>query len=236
MTQMQPEHDLVSQGLSVVQAVARRLARRLGGHVQKDDLAGIGNMALLDVARSYDPQRAPFTAYATWRVRCAILDVLRRDTHARSTAVRAAALLASERFAEAQAERPEPEGPTTQEEDHAALASLLKGHAAALAFGLVSGLPDPDVARTPEEHVQEAELAHVVKGVVGALPDRERALIERHYYGGEAFDVIAQDLGISKSWASRLHERAILAVKRAMAGPDEDDAEADPGGEGTRGP
>ena len=39
--------------------------------------------------------------------------------------------------------------------------------------------------------------------------------MERHYYGGEPFDVIAADLGISKSWASRLHERAILAVKVA---------------------
>ena len=219
MIMMHAEHDLVSQGLPVVQAVSRRLARRLGGHVHQDDLAGIGNMALIEVARSYDPQRATFAAYATSRLRWAILDGLRRETHARSTASRAAALLASERFGDAHAERPEPEAPTTQEEDQAALASLLQGHAAALAMGLVSAGPDTELVQTPEEEVQRAELSHVVKSAVGELPERERALIERHYYGGEAFDAIAQDLGISKSWASRLHERAILAVKRAVHGP-----------------
>ncbi len=213
----------MSQGLPVVQAVSRRLARRLGGHVQQDDLAGIGNLALIEVARTYDPTRASFAAYATSRLRWAILDGVRRDTHARSMAARAAAILASDRFAEAQASHPEPEGPTTMEEDQAALADLLSGHAAALAVGLCASLPDPATVQTPEDEVEQAELAHVVRGVVGALPERERALIERHYYGGEPFDTIAQDLGISKSWASRLHERAILAVKRAVAGPGDED-------------
>ena len=226
MTVLSAEHDLMSQGLQVVQAVARRLARRLGGHVQQDDLAGIGNLALIDLTRSYDPARATFAAYATSRVRWAILDVVRRDTHARSMAARAAAILASDRFGEAHASRPEPEGPTTLEEDQAALAGLLSGHAAALAMGLCAAAPDPAAIPTPEEAVGNAELAHVVKGVIGALPERERALIERHYFGDEPFDEIAQDLGISKSWASRLHERAILAVKRAVdgAGPADGDA------------
>jgi RNA polymerase sigma factor for flagellar operon FliA len=232
VTVLRPEHDLMSQGLEVVQAVARRLARRLGGHVQQDDLAGIGNLALIELTRSYDPARATFAAYATSRVRWAILDVVRRDTHARSMAARAAAILAADRFAEAQASHPEPEGPTTLEEDQAALAGFLSGHAAALAMGLCTSAPDPSTIPTPEEAVGQAELAHVVRGVVGTLPERERALIERHYFGGEPFDEIAQDLGISKSWASRLHERAILAVKRAVdgAGPADGDAvpEADP--------
>jgi len=228
VTVLHMEHDLMSQGLQVVQAVARRLARRLGGHVQQDDLAGIGNLALIELARSYDPARATFAAYATSRVRWAILDVVRRDTHARSMAARAAAILASDRFAEAQASHPEPEGPTTQEEDQATLAGLLSGHAAALAMGLCASAPDPATIPTPEEAVGQAELTHVVKGVVGALPERERALIERHYFGGEPFDEIAQDLGISKSWASRLHERAILAVKRAVDGEGPADGDAVP--------
>jgi RNA polymerase sigma factor for flagellar operon FliA len=222
MTVAPAEHDLVSQGLPVVQAVSRRLARRLGGHVHHDDLAGIGNLALVEIARSYDPTRASFTAYATARVRWAILDGVRRETHVRAAASRAAAILASERYAEALAEEPQPDEPTTLEEDQAALASLLQGHAAALALGLTAGLPDPALAVTPEEAVERAELAHVIKGVIGDLPDRERALMERHYFGGEAFDSIADELGISKSWASRLHERAIRAVQRAMGGAEDE--------------
>ena len=215
---MLAERDLISQGLPVVQTVARWLARRLGGHVPLDDLTGIGNLALLNLARTYDPSRASFASYVTSRLRWAILDGLRRETHARSTASRAAALMASERLAEVDSDTATDGAaePTTIEEDQEALRGLLAGQAAALAVGLLATAPDPLMIETPEEELQRAELAHAVKGVVGALPDRERALIERHYYGGEAFDVIARDLGISKSWASRLHERAILAVKQAL--------------------
>ena len=170
-------------------------------------------------------------SYATSRVRWAILDVLRHDSHARSTAARATALLASDRLARAHAESPRPTSPTTLEQDQTALARLLEGHAAALAMGLLVAPPDALTIETPEEQVQRAELAHVVKCVIGALPGRERALLERHYYGGEAFDAIAEDLGLSKSWASRLHARAIMAVKVAIDGGDD----AGPLGDDARG-
>jgi RNA polymerase sigma factor for flagellar operon FliA len=218
---MTAEQDLVSQGLPVVMTVCRQLARRLGGKVPIDDLAGIGNLALLDVARTWDPSRASFAAYAALRLRWAILDGLRRETHGRTIAARAAALMASDRLAEAQDEEPEPEVPTTQDEDEAALSDLLGAHAAALAVGLFATEQAVPMVESPEDVVGKAEAAHKVRGAIGALPDRERALLERHYYGGEPFDVIAQDLGISKSWASRLHERAILSVQRTLLGLDD---------------
>jgi RNA polymerase sigma factor for flagellar operon FliA len=200
--------------------VSRRLARRLGSQVSLDDLVGIGNLALLAIARTWDPSRATFVAYATWRLKYAILDGFRRETHGRIVAARAAALIASERLADARAGAPEPDAPTTLEEDQAALSDLLAGHAAALAIGLVT-VPRDDVLHvdTPEEEVQKAEIAEVVKSAILTLPDRERALMERHYYGGEQFDAIAEDLGISKSWASRLHERAVQAVRQAVDPP-----------------
>jgi RNA polymerase sigma factor for flagellar operon FliA len=215
---MLAENDLVSVGLPVVVKVAKRLARRLGGRVEVDDLTAIGNLALVDAARTFDASRASFAAYVGWRAKYAILDVLRRDTGSRGAASRARAIMASERLSEAQAEVPEPEGPTTVEEDQAALASLLQEQAAALALGLLSAPADPGMVDSPEEVVHRAELASAVKGAVGTLPDRERALIERHYLQDEDFDDIAADLGISKSWASRLHEKAIRAVKEAVAG------------------
>jgi RNA polymerase sigma factor for flagellar operon FliA len=203
--------DLMRQGLPVVQAVARRLARRLGSQVLLDDLVGIGNLALLTIARTWDPSRGTFVAHATWRLKCAILDGLRRETHGRIVTARAAALIASERLADARAGMPDPEGPTTFEDDQAALSDLLASHAAALALGLVS-VPRADL-------VQQAELAEVVRSAVLTLPVRERALMERHYYGGEQFDAIAEDLGISKSWASRLHERAVQRVRYTVDPP-----------------
>jgi RNA polymerase sigma factor for flagellar operon FliA len=45
---------------------------------------------------------------------------------------------------------------------------------------------------------------------VARLPDeRERSLIERHYFDDEQLSTIAEELGVSRPWASRLHARAI---------------------------
>jgi RNA polymerase sigma factor for flagellar operon FliA len=214
---MLAERDLLSQGLPVVQAVSRKLARRLGRHVHVDDLLGIGNAALLEVARSYDPSRANFAAYAATRLRWAILDGLRRETHGRSTAARAAALLASERVGEAYGEVPEPDAPTTIEQDQARLDEMLADHAAALAVGLLATRADPpEDVLTPEEELSRAETWRTLRAAVGSLPERERALVERHYFGDEQFDEIARELGISKSWASRLHQQAMSAIRRAL--------------------
>jgi RNA polymerase sigma factor for flagellar operon FliA len=212
------ETDLVHQGLPVVVAVCRRLARRLGGVVPFDDLTSIGNLALLEVVRTWDPARANFVSYARARLKWAILDGLRRETHGRA-ALRAAALMASDRLAELQAEAPEPTALTTLEEDQAALAGTLADHAAALALGLLGSPIGAHVVESPEEQVGRAEVAHVIRVFIAELPERERSLMERHYYGEEPFDAIARDLGISKSWASRLHERAVHAVKHALQDP-----------------
>ena len=80
-----------------------------------------------------------------------------------------------------------------------------------------SGAERPEAeAQSPEDEAARSELAAQVRMRVSALPERERALVERHYFGDEPFDRIAQDLGISKSWASRLHERAISQLARDL--------------------
>ena len=225
---MLADRDLVRQGLPLVQSVARRIARRLGGFVQVDDLLGIGHVALVEAARSYDPERATFAAYAGSKLKWAMLDGLRRETHGRSATARILAVIASERYGEGA--EPERDEPTTQEEDQAALTAFLDGHAAALALGLMAGPPDPDLvvrrAQNPEDQLSRAQIVHAARAAVATLPERERALVERHYFGGEAFDVIARDLGVSKSWASRLHDRAIDLLSRALRDPSEAEPEA----------
>src|SRR3954471_13945250 len=98
---MVTEADLVREGLPVVEAVSRRVARRLGGLAELDDLLSIAKIALYDVVRSYDPSRAAFTVYASWKLKWAIFDEVRRQTHGRSAAARLSAVMASERYGEA---------------------------------------------------------------------------------------------------------------------------------------
>jgi RNA polymerase sigma factor for flagellar operon FliA len=218
----------VREGLPVLEFVARRLAKRLGGEVPLDDLMALGRPALLEVARTFDPSRAKFSTFAGLKVKWAILDGVRREAmFGRSSALardRANALAASARFSEGLAEmegRAGEEDLATEEVYQGRLRSLLEGHAAALALGLTAGGRDPDGiagGETPEESASREELRRAVAAAIRNLPEREHALIERHYFGDEAFDSIARDLGISKSWASRLHASAIQSLARSLRG------------------
>jgi len=69
---------------------------------------------------------------------------------------------------------------------------------------------------SPEELASKAELAAQVKAIVLGLPDAERTLIERHYFADETIDQAAASLGLSKSWGSRLHARAIERIAREL--------------------
>lgn len=228
---MTPETErLVHEGLPLVPAIARRLIRRLGAvasAVSVDDLVSIGHEALVEAARAYDPARAAFVPYASQRIEWAMRDGIRRETHGRAARARVLALAASDALAAALHERARaaPEGTAIDlaapgPDEGARLRALLDAHAAALAFGLVSAgeaaeLPDP--SEGPEEQTARRELAERARRAVAELPDRERILVERHHFAGEPLDAIAADLGISKSWASRLHGQAIAALAERLA-------------------
>ncbi|MEZ4308846.1 MAG: sigma-70 family RNA polymerase sigma factor [Polyangiaceae bacterium] len=69
---------------------------------------------------------------------------------------------------------------------------------------------------TPEAKLSREELRRDVRSAIEELPERQRALVRRHYFGGESFEAIAGDLGVSKSWASRLHAQAMAQLAEAL--------------------
>ena len=70
---------LVTTHGALVLAIAVNIHSKLPVHVELCDLVQEGMRGLIDAARRYDPSRGvPFTMYAKYRVRGAILDGLRR--------------------------------------------------------------------------------------------------------------------------------------------------------------
>src|SRR5262245_46669905 len=198
---MVTEADLLREGLPVAEAVSKRVAWRLGRLAEVDDLLSIAKIALYDVIRSYNPARAAFAVYAAAKLKWAIFDEVRRQTHGRSEAARINAVIASERFGEAfDAELAPRDEPPSMEDWQARLTAMLEGHAAARAVGLCHSSVDvmrvPDVAASPEEAAARSEIAALLRRSIELLPERERTLVERHYYGGEPFEAIAASLGI----------------------------------------
>jgi RNA polymerase sigma factor for flagellar operon FliA len=112
----------------------------------------------------------------------------------------------------------------------AAAEQALGDHLAAMATAMAVGFLAPtahgeDGERTPlatgddpEVAVSRAQLLDVVRAAVSELPKEEAELVRRHYLEGDRFDRVAEELGLSKSWASRLHTRALGRLAKKLRG------------------
>jgi RNA polymerase sigma factor for flagellar operon FliA len=218
-------------GLDLVDAMARRIAREVGAVAELADLVSYGREGLLDAARKFDPARGvPFRGYASFRIRGAIIDGVRqsarlpRRAHERLNGLAAANRTSEGAYEDALA--PAPPG-TTPADAERALGEHLAAMATAVAVGLLSTTAYGDegervpvaVDTSPEEALGRAELLEVVRRAIGDLPAEEQTLVRRHYLEGERFDHVAAELGLSKSWASRLHTRAIKRLTEKLKGP-----------------
>lgn len=61
----------------------------------------------------------------------------------------------------------------------------------------------------PEDRVGLEELRHLVRRTILKLTPEERQLLELYYYKDKSMQQVGDDLGLSKSWTSRLHARVI---------------------------
>jgi len=204
------------EGLPVLEYVLQLMGRRMGHLASDDDMREHARNALLDAAQTYDPSRASLPTYVSRKIRWAILDGIKRDRRSRKAIARATGLLASERLSEGLQQTHVETGALSDDTD-SHLDRLLEAHAAALTLGLIAGgnefVGGPE---SPEAQASLSELTLKMHRAIETLPERERVLIERHYFDGEEFEEIALSLSISKSWASRLHALAIQRLAVAM--------------------
>jgi len=219
------------EGLPAVKPIAIRLKRSLGRVAELDDMISYGQAGLLAAARRYDPERGvPFRVFANFRIRGAMFEGVRQLSHLpRRVHERLKAFESAATFSEGAAEdmsTPPPPGQTAEDRERR-LIEHLAGMATAIAIGLISETATDDQGAatavapweaSPEEHSSRQQLLDLVEVAIAALPEQEGVLIRRHYLEGERFDHVAAELGLSKSWASRLHTRAIGRLTKRLAG------------------
>jgi RNA polymerase sigma factor for flagellar operon FliA len=224
--------DRFHGAIDLVPVIAGQMRRCLGTAVELDDLLSYGRAGLLDAARRFDPQRAvPFRAYATLRVRGTMIDGIRSLAPLpRRTYERLRGLYAMDRVSEGVIDDTFAVGPAEISPLAAdlALADHLANLATAMAIGIIATPArgeEGDIAAlsqlpSPEEAVEKAELRNTVLMAIRELPRPEAELLQRHYIQGDRFDEIASELGLNKSWATRLHAKAIsrLAKRLKLAG------------------
>lgn len=202
----------------LVERVVRRLQRELDLSCDPQDLRAWGHQGLLEAKGRFDPSRGVrFTTFAYYRVRGAVLDGVRkqgwlkRRAYAKLKAYEAADL-AGEQVAESEAQSPSGSLAARAAQIGDALGKI---SAAYMLSALGQGEQDrPD---TPEELLGDAEARVVVKSGLSVLPERERVLVEAVYFEGATIEEAGARLGLSKSWASRMHAKALERMRKHLA-------------------
>lgn len=219
---------LVEQHLDLANKAARMVYPRVKKHCEFDDLVALGTVGLAEAAQRFDPTRGvPFGAFAWYRTQGAIIDGLRRASNLpRSVWLQLVALRAAAEYLEHQVERDagaakQGVAPASGADALAAIKSAM-GAIRTMYLTSLEGLAeqkgyDPKADTVdPRDTIDSQRMGAKIRAAIAELPERERALVTKHYFEGKNLLEAGEELGISKSWASRLHAQAVDKLRRAI--------------------
>jgi RNA polymerase sigma factor for flagellar operon FliA len=223
---------LIAEFAPMARRVALRVARRTPSWIASDDLVSAAMVGLAEAAERYDSTRGePFVAFATKRVRGAVLDELRRgDPLSRSARRSARQLGETMRTLEQRLGRPP--------EDHEVAAALgidveeyqdelaMLTHISTVGLevaesGSAGAIADAGLSPAGElERAQTlANLTHALK----ALAPRDAQILGLYYNEEFTYAEIGELLGVTESRVCQLHGRALARLRAAVEKMEESD-------------
>lgn len=219
------DNEFVRQYEPFVRGIAKHTSLQLEIEGDLDDLVAAGFEGLLEARRRFDPARGvAFKSFAYYRVRGAVIDAVRqnaylpRRAYARMKAAEALDL-EGEQAVEQRAAAEAGGAPARDAESSLrAIDGILGRIAAAYCTAAGSESDSPPESPTPEHALLDRERHDRLRRALDALPEPERTLLRGHYLQDRRFDEIAKELGLSKSWASRLHTRALDRMRELLEG------------------
>jgi RNA polymerase sigma factor for flagellar operon FliA len=216
--------QLVERHLDVARRAAAMIHPRVRDHVAFEELVSLANAGLAEAASRYEPARGvAFASFAWYRVNGAILDGLRQATQLpRRTWARLVTLRAAGEYLENMSERQRgaAERGATPTGGAEALATLKHTLSAIRTMYVTSleamrdrGFDAVADAPGPADRLDASRTAERLREALARLPDKERALVTKHYWEGKNLMEAGAELGMSKSWASRLHAQAVEKLR-----------------------
>jgi len=202
--------------------------RATGITADSDELRAYGRQGLVEASQRFEPEKGnDFRAFAYLRVRGAMLDGLRRMGQWTRRGYETVQMLRAAQVTSEQALEEEGTGATTQAD--LALARLQRHMgqvAAAMAVGVFAesafdgegGIVARDRTPRVDELLEEKQLIELLRSGLASLPPQEEEVLRRFYLVGECLDDIAATLGCSRSWASRLHTKAVHKLGLRLKG------------------
>lgn len=215
----EPKPVILEKYGAYVRSLAAQVRKQFNGQFDMDELVAWGQVGLLEAADRFDAKvGANFLTFAHYRIKGAIYDGLRKMgalKGSNSASDRANAYLGN------LADRSG--GGSKLEDDVREVSSAVSGLAMVFATSLegTEGLQLSDEALPADERLQLEQLKKRVRAAIEKLPEKERKLLEGYYFQSKTLEEAGAEIGQSKSWASRLHARAVESLKKLLE--EEDD-------------
>jgi RNA polymerase sigma factor for flagellar operon FliA len=212
-----------------VQAIAHKVKKSLTASIDVEDLIGYGSKGLVEAAERFDArQGVAFSTFAYYRIRGAMYDGLRTmGWYSRADYARYRAEERANEYLQSQSDREGAAladgvipagGSASVEQNLADIATALTGVATVHITSLeaASHVADESVA-PPDAQIELRQETGRLREALTRLPDKERRLMELYYLADKNLEEAGRELGLSKSWACRLHARAVDLLREAMA-------------------
>jgi RNA polymerase sigma factor FliA len=212
------DNEFIRQYDAFVRGIVKHTRAQLGLEGDSEDLIAFAYEGLLEARQRFDPSRGiQFKSFAYYRVRGAVLDGVRRMAYLpRRAYARLKAAEAADIEGEPLAEASGAAGARPETETSLRAIDGVLGRVAAAYCTAAAADEDAEGMHDPERSLLDGEQRARVRRALDLLPEQERFLIRGHYIDGRNFDELAKELGLSKSWASRLHSRALDRMREAL--------------------
>lgn len=215
--------DIISKYMPYAASIANRVCQSLSSAVDYEDVLCNARLGLIEAAKRFDDeQEVDFRTFAYYRIKGAIYDGLRRSGWLPRT------LYAKIKFDEAANEYLQNRSlhgggssvtkSSIYEVDEDAVAETVNSLASIYIISLDASedldIEDKDNMDV-EQRTEFMQIRRHMRDAIGSLPEKEKQLIMMYYFQNRTLEDVGEKIGLSKSWTSRLHVRALaLLFKR----------------------
>ena len=219
-TPLDDRDQLIEQHRSYARALAIKVMQGLPVQVDLQDLVAYGEVGLIEAAERFDPTRGvAFTTFSYYRIKGAIYDGLREMGYfTRASTGRARFAANANDLAQAAADdeqvHSEAGAPSVDDEinfTQSLIDALIPAYFLSLESDTMPEIVDQHGLSMAQ--IEDREVFGFVLEAFKELSADERQLLDAIYFKHRSMTSLATEQGISKSWISRLHSRAIQHLR-----------------------
>lgn len=222
--------DIITSYLPLIRKLAGKLSIALPPSLDEEDLVGSGIIGLIEAWERYESSRGvQFSTYATWRIKGAMIDEIRKSSPAPRSYFSQFRKLheAEEKLRQSLNREPEKEeiastlgwNPSTVDQVWAnynlmsvvSLDKVIHTPDGEDSLRLEGVIASPE--QTPEEILTDKDQVKQLAEAIDKLPEREKLMLSLFYYEELTKKEVAELMKVSAARISQLHARAIERLR-----------------------